>query len=47
LFGALAAATLLFTSAVTAGGWTTYNENSGNIEFVEVVRTQGFLVKGS
>jgi hypothetical protein len=39
--------TVLFLSAVAnAGGWTTYGEDSGSVEFVEVVRAQGFLVKG-
>jgi hypothetical protein len=43
----LAITTLLFPGIACAGGWTTYDGTSGNVEFVEVVRAQGFLIKGS
>ena len=41
-------ALLVCSAAVIAGGWTTYSasSNAGKIEWVEVVRAQGFLVSG-
>ena len=38
---------VLFSNIAFAGGWTTYDSNNGNVEFVEVVRAQGFMVQGT
>lgn len=42
----IALAILGFSTAANAGGWTTANGHVGNVEFIEIVRAQGFLIKG-
>ena len=39
---------LILPNIVSAGGWTTYHKDDdrGSVEFVEIVRAQGFLIKG-
>ena len=44
----LALALLLISSAAIAnGGWTSTGTNDGSVKFIEVVRAQGFLIKGN
>lgn len=43
----LAVTMLCVSAAASAGGWTSTGADDGSVIFIEVVRAQGFLVKGN